>query len=110
MPNHFHGIMVFTDCVGAIHESPLRMTLQQRRAMALPKLMGRFKMLLAKHINKLRQTSGSVLWQRNYYEHVIRNESDLRRIREYITTNPARWETDLLHPRFNAPGQNRGDS
>ena len=34
------------------------------------------------------------LWQRNYYEHIIRNERDLQTIREYIATNPVRWETD----------------
>lgn len=38
------------------------------------------------------------LWQRNYYEHVIRNEVDLLRIREYIEANPARWELDQLNP------------
>ena len=38
------------------------------------------------------------LWQRNYYEHIIRNEADLRRIEEYIQNNPLRWEQDQLHP------------
>jgi REP element-mobilizing transposase RayT len=38
------------------------------------------------------------LWQRNYYEHVIRSETTLRRIREYVDQNPARWELDQLHP------------
>ncbi|MEA3363417.1 MAG: transposase [Thermodesulfobacteriota bacterium] len=37
------------------------------------------------------------IWQRNYYEHIIRNETDLHRIREYIQTNPARWESDSLY-------------
>src|SRR5262249_17159273 len=38
------------------------------------------------------------LWQRNYYEHVIRDEDELRRIREYIQTNPLRWELDRENP------------
>jgi putative transposase len=38
------------------------------------------------------------LWQRNYYEHIVRNEDDLRRIREYIQTNPLRWELDRENP------------
>lgn len=38
------------------------------------------------------------VWQRNYYEHVIRNESELGRIREYIVANPARWEEDVNNP------------
>ncbi len=37
-------------------------------------------------------------WQRNYYEHIVRNEESLREIREYIANNPLRWELDSLHP------------
>ena len=37
-------------------------------------------------------------WQRNYYEHVIRNESELERIREYITLNPVKWSEDEYNP------------
>lgn len=98
MPDHFHGILVINDSVGAIHESPLQMTVTQRRNMALPKLIGRFKMLSAKRINELRNTPGGKIWQRNYYEHVIRNDDELNRIREYIANNPARWEMDRENP------------
>jgi putative transposase len=42
----------------------------------------------AKRINLLRLTSGSVFWQRNYWEHIIRNDAELNRIRQYIETNP----------------------
>jgi putative transposase len=38
------------------------------------------------------------LWQRNYYDHIIRNERSLQQIREYIATNPAMWQLDQLHP------------
>ncbi|GAB4410261.1 MAG: transposase [Anaerolineales bacterium] len=38
------------------------------------------------------------LWQRNYYEHIVRNEADLNRIREYVATNPLRWTLDQLNP------------
>jgi REP element-mobilizing transposase RayT len=34
------------------------------------------------------------LWQRNYHEHIVRNEDELNKIREYITTNPSRWSRD----------------
>jgi REP element-mobilizing transposase RayT len=37
-------------------------------------------------------------WQRNYWEHVIRSEQSLIRIREYVQTNPERWAEDQLHP------------
>jgi REP element-mobilizing transposase RayT len=105
MPNHFHGIMVFnTPIVGAIHESPLPgqsplpMTVAQRRNMALPKLIGRFKMLSAKRINEWRRMEGTRLWQRGYWEHVIRTDESLNQIRQYITHNPAQWQMDSLHP------------
>jgi len=38
------------------------------------------------------------LWQRNYWEHIVRNEEQLQRIREYIHNNPMRWALDKLHP------------
>jgi len=97
MPNHFHGILVLTTNVGAIHESPLHMTVSQRRNMAVPKIIGRFKMVSSKRINESRQTPGAKLWQRNYWEHIVRNESELNRIREYIHDNPAQWELDSLN-------------
>ena len=52
----------------------------------------------SKCINKLRQTSGSSVWQRNYYEHVIRTDGALTRIRDYIQTNPLRWKLDRENP------------
>jgi len=123
MPNHFHGIVIISETivggidkrairelplcpydhsVGAIHESPILESpvplRQQRRQMALSKIIGRFKMLTAKRINEIRQSPGVSVWQRNYYEHVIRNEDDYRKIAEYIADNPRRWEEDVLHP------------
>jgi len=38
------------------------------------------------------------VWQRNYYEHIIRNEHSLQRIREYIDANPAKWDIDPENP------------
>jgi REP element-mobilizing transposase RayT len=43
------------------------------------------------------------LWQRNYYEHIVRDETDMQRIQEYIATNPMRWEQDQLHPANPSP-------
>jgi len=51
-------------------------------------------MNIAKQINILRATPGIPLWQRNYYEHIIRTEDELNRIREYLQSNPLRWELD----------------
>ena len=49
-------------------------------------------------INELQGTPGIRLWQRNYYEHIIRNENELARIREYIANNPAQWALDRENP------------
>jgi putative transposase len=53
---------------------------------------------VTKRINQMRAMPGRPVWQRNYWEHVIRNEESLNRIRAYIETNPARWAEDQLHP------------
>lgn len=95
MPNHFHGIVIIAESV--VRESS-QQSCQQRRQMALSKIIGRFKMLTAKRINIIRQLAGVPVWQRNYYEHVIRNEADYGKIAEYIADNPRRWEEDALHP------------
>jgi hypothetical protein len=63
----------------------------------LSELVRAIKTFSARRINALRKTSGVALWQRNYYEHVVRNVYDLNRIREYIVTNPANWQDDELY-------------
>jgi putative transposase len=45
-------------------------------------------MVSAKRINDLRQSRGRALWQRNYYEHIVRDNESLERIRQYIIDNP----------------------
>ncbi len=102
MPNHVHGIIVITPVVGAIHvgaihELPLQSQTQRRR-MLLPKVVGYFKMNASKAINELRGTPGIPVWQRNYYEHVVRNESELRAIQQYILDNPLNWQLDAENP------------
>jgi putative transposase len=99
MPNHIHGIIVIRN-VGAIHESPLRGHPRRslRRGMLLSKAIGYFKMKSAKNANLLGNKSGLPFWQRNYYEHVIRNDIDLEEIREYIQNNPLKWLEDENHP------------
>ncbi|GAB4301624.1 MAG: hypothetical protein Kow0090_17180 [Myxococcota bacterium] len=57
-------------------------------------IIEQFKSITAKQINKNHKTVGAKIWQRNYYEHIIRNEKELNKIREYIYLNPANWETD----------------
>jgi hypothetical protein len=49
---------------------------------------------VTKRIKELRNTPGAPVWQRNYYEHIIRNDESFHRIREYIANNPLQWEMD----------------
>ena len=54
----------------------------------------------------MRRAPGVSIWQRNYFEHVIRNEQSLNRIRQYILDNPARWEFDRENPEATNPERN----
>jgi REP element-mobilizing transposase RayT len=118
MPDHIHGIIIINDnandaspgaaeSVGAIHELPLRIRRRyQRRIMLLPKIIGYFKMNTAKRANIFRSTSGSAFWQRNYWacperrrrEYIIRDESDIDRVRRYIEDNPASAGFSMHYP------------
>jgi REP element-mobilizing transposase RayT len=61
-------------------------------------LIGAFKTISTKQINALRGSPGAPLWQRNYYERIIRDENELDRIRCYIQDNPAAWDIDRENP------------
>ena len=65
---------------------------------ALPEIVRQFKTFSARRINAQRGTPGLPIWQRNYFEHVIRNEQSLSRIRQYIADNPQRWAFDQENP------------
>ncbi|GBF87009.1 hypothetical protein AsFPU3_4088 [Aphanothece sacrum FPU3] len=82
MPNHLHGILILNDRKQKIHRK------------GIPEIIRGFKTFSAKHINLIRRCPNVPVWQRNYYEHIIRNESDLNRIREYILNNPKNWLKD----------------
>jgi REP element-mobilizing transposase RayT len=66
--------------------------------MLLPKIIGFFKMNSSKQINEIRNSLGIPVWQRNYYEHIIRNEKDLFAIRNYIENNGLNWKDDEYNP------------
>jgi len=72
--------------------------MQIRRAKILPKAIGYLKMNSARQINSLSGNHGTPLWQRNYYERVIRDEVELSAIRQYLADNPLRWAGDENHP------------
>ena len=67
-------------------------------APTLTEIIRGFKTFSARRINELRTTPGLAVWQRNYYEHVVRGENELDGIREYIANNPVQWEMDRENP------------
>lgn len=106
MPNHVHGIVVIRDSdEGAASSAPTPhdgVPGPVGAGLALPDRLGdivrAFKSLSAITVNRLLSRSGQPLWQRNYYERVIRSDAELDRVRAYIANNPARWATDPENP------------
>ncbi|HEX8948776.1 MAG TPA: transposase [Dissulfurispiraceae bacterium] len=99
MPNHFHGIVVIDDdCRGTARRAPTEERFAKPVAGSLPTIMRSFNSAVTKNINEIRNTPGVPVWQRNYYEHVIRNDDEMNHIREYIVNNPARWAEDEENP------------
>lgn len=119
MPNHIHGIINFIETnVGAgsqpapdsiMISDTVQITCENVsdingagcepaptpiKKHGLPEIVRQFKTFSAKEINEMRNTTGTTIWQRNYYEHIIRNEKELWKIRQYIKYNPINWEKD----------------
>jgi REP element-mobilizing transposase RayT len=113
MPNHFHGIIILTgENVGAplvgAQDGALEGTNEEKagtrpaptnRNFHLSQIVGEFKSLTTNEYitgvkTKNWQRFNKKFWQRNYYDHIIRNEWDLNRIRKYIYYNPLKWEYD----------------
>ena len=96
MPNHIHLILVICDdCWGGSRtalKTPAKTSTPKRKP--LGRLIGAFKTVSTKKINSQHHTPGLQVWQRNYYEHIIRDESELDWYREYINENPRLWEDD----------------
>ena len=90
MPDHMHGILIIEDCLmnGEIRQAGNRST--GTTSEALSAVIQNFKMVTSLKINRMRKTPGESIWQRNYYEHIIRSEESLNSIRQYIIENPLR--------------------
>ncbi len=97
MPDHFHGIVVITDGRGTARRAPTNERFGKPVEDSIPTIVRSYKSAVTKRTNELHQTPAAKLWQRNYWEHIIRNEQELHRIREYIHNNPAQWEMDKLY-------------
>ena len=103
MPNHVHGIIVITGDVNVIKNvgdgfkpSPTGRIIAKSHG--LPEIVRAFKTFSARKINEKRNIKGQKVWQRNYFEHIIRNEKSLKKIREYIYNNPRNWQDDDENP------------
>ena len=82
MPDHMHGVILLGEANAGDGERP---------PPTLGAVVGSFKSAATRSVNQARGTSGVTLWQRGFYEHIVRNQHDLDDIREYIRTNPLRW-------------------
>ncbi|MDZ7371262.1 MAG: transposase [candidate division KSB1 bacterium] len=107
MPNHVHGVLWIMDDddngddVGARHAAPLPAAAPPHTEQfgkpvpgSIPTVVRSFKSAATQRINAWRGTPGAPIWQRNYYEHIIRDERALNAIRCYIQENPLRWHLD----------------
>ena len=98
MPNHIHGIIwIISVSVGTRHAvSQLKRTESFGKPVpgSVPTMIRSFKSAVTKKINEIYLKPGAPVWQRNYYERIIRNKNELNRIRGYIRNNPANWQSD----------------
>ena len=117
MPNHVHGIIIINSSIN-VGVPPRRDACPQdsgpidgqsqgvaptNNKLSLPDIVHRYKSLTThQYINGVKQNNweqfNDNLWQRNYYEHVIRNDIDLTETREYIINNPKKWHLDEYNP------------
>lgn len=99
MPNHVHGIIwIETEFVGAPHrDAPTGDKIEKFGkpvAGSIPTIVRAYKSAATYAINKLQNQRGAVLWQANYYEHIIRDEQDYQAKHDYILSNPMNWDKD----------------
>jgi REP element-mobilizing transposase RayT len=92
MPNHLHGIVVVEEGRAGMKPAP-----------TLGTIIGAFKSITThEYIDSVRKSAWKAfdrrLWQRNYYEHIIRDDDELRRARQYIENNPLQWALDKEDP------------
>ena len=99
MPNHVHGIIVIA--APAAPPAPVRAGSEPAPTPAPPPLseiVRQFKTFSARRINEKRGMRGVPVWQRNYWEHIIRDQRAYDNIARYIRNNPLQWQTDKLNP------------
>ena len=106
MPNHIHGIIIIeNNIVGNNNYCSLRRVAWQTKwARSLSSVIRGFKIGVKKwcgennHVLNKNFYSAQFAWQKSFYDHIIRNEKSLNKIRQYIINNPLRWELDRNNP------------
>lgn len=104
MPNHFHAILMIIDepqdtaRQGTARRAPTVERFGRPVSGSLSTIVRAFKSAVTNRINAKQGTPGGVIWQRGFYEHVIRDEDSCNRIREYIDCNPLLWDLDRDNP------------
>lgn len=109
MPNQIHMIIIITDGRGTAEDlkdsdgepsrrAPTREEFQKPVKGSIPTIVRSYKSAVSYRINLMRRTEGVPVWQRNYYEHVIRNQQDLQNKTDYIEANPMLWDEDNENP------------
>ncbi len=106
MPNHFHAIIQIkiensTESLATsiVQDDRGILPIEKRmRPKSISSLMAGFKSSTTKRINQVRDTPQHPVWQRCFYDYIIRNEIAFQRVENYIRNNPIAWHQDQLHP------------
>jgi len=91
MPNHLHAVLV----IGAGPPGGLVLPEPGLRQYSISEIVRGFKTYSSRQINLLFHTPGSQIWQHGFYDHILRDAEDLRRVRAYIRDNPRKWFEDV---------------
>ena len=94
MPNHIHGILLINADETA---SNARGAARESAAGSLGTILAQYKSIVTKRSKLLRSPPTSPIWQRNFFDHIIRSAASLDKIRQYIVENPGRWVDDDLY-------------
>lgn len=101
MPNHLHGLVIIEETHDRGIQSSDSATLLKRintlQAGSLGAIIGQFKAAVSRRVRSEPMDHEQPIWQRNYHEHIVRDETSLNEIRRYIMENPARWREDSMY-------------
>lgn len=91
MPDHFHGIIQINNFVVSNQNNSQSNVITDSKYHDISEIIRGFKTFSAKEINVLRNLTGNPVWQKRFYDRIIRSENELNNVRKYINENPIRW-------------------